>query len=278
MHASVLGYLTGLWVIVWLIESRVRGTLLAFRAAVSYAGRRGWKERGLETAPCGLPDRDRGTITRILVRHRKGSDTALADAVTAVYSDLQRIAGRQLANERRSPTFDTESLVHEVYLKLVGQDRTAWQNRGHFFAIAARIMRRILVDRARRRDSAKRGGREARTTTLTGKNLPDTAPGLDVLTLDDALLDLKNHDECLAQLVELRFFGGLSNPEIADIQGVTSMTVIRRWRLARAWLQRYLTRRGAPEAEASRSEASCGAENPERPTHEATRRAPGGVR
>lgn len=196
-----------------------------------------------------LPEPDQGTITRILVRHRKGSDTALADAVTAVYSDLQRIAGRQLANERRSPTFDTESLIHEVYLRLVGQDRTAWQNRGHFFAIAARIMRRILVDRARRRDCAKRGGRDARTTTLADKQVPSTDRNLDVLTLDDALVDLKRYDERLAQIVELRFFGGLSNPEIASIQEVTSMTVIRRWRLARAWLQRYLTQRSEPGAD-----------------------------
>jgi RNA polymerase sigma factor (TIGR02999 family) len=186
-----------------------------------------------------------GTITRILLRHQGSPDTALAEAITAVYADLQRIAGRQLAHERRSPTFDTESLIHEVYLRLVDQDRTAWRNRGHFFAIAARIMRRILVDRARRRDSAKHGGGAVHSTILEDHALPSAVQGLDVLALNDALADLKRHDERLAQIVELRFFGGLTNPEIATIQDVTSMTVIRRWRLARAWLQRYLTQQGA---------------------------------
>lgn len=183
-----------------------------------------------------------GTITRILIRHRQGADSALAEAIAAVYGDLRRIAGRHLAGERRSPTLDTESLIHEAYLRLASQERTEWRNRGHFFAVAARIMRRILVDRARRRHSAKRGGGEVRTTTLDGRALADASRGLDVLTLDDALSDLKRHDARLAQIVELRFFGGLTNPEVAAVQGVTSMTVIRRWRLARAWLQRYLKR------------------------------------
>lgn len=188
-----------------------------------------------------------GTITRILTRHRQGEDTALADAITAVYEDLQRIASRHLANERRSPTFDTESLVHEAYLRLEKQDRTEWRNRRHFFAIAVQIMRRILVDRARRRGYEKRGGGNARNTTLDGKELAGTERGLDVQALDDALADLNQHDPSLAQIVEFRFFGGLTNPEIAELQGVTSMTVIRRWRLARAWLQRYLTQQGNAE-------------------------------
>lgn len=192
-------------------------------------------------SPSGLDAQ--GTITRILARHCQGDDAALPDAITAVYEDLQRIASRQLAKEGRSPTFDTESLVHEVYLRLVKQDRTQWCNRRHLFAIAVRIMRRLLVDRARRRGYAKRGGGEARSTTLDGKELAGAQRGLDVQALDDALADLSAHDPSLAQIVELRFFGGLTNPEIAEIQGVTPMTVIRRWRLARAWLQRYLTQR-----------------------------------
>ena len=188
-----------------------------------------------------------GTITQILGRIHRGDDEALAQAVTAVYQDLQVIASRRLAGERRTPTFDTESLIHEVYLRLAGQDRTQWQNRQHFFAIATRIMRRILVDRARRRGFAKRGGGQAKITTLEDKDLPDGRRELEVVTLDDALTDLARHDDRLAQIIELRFFGGLTNPEIAAIQGVTSMTIIRRWRLARAWLHRYLAQ--APAAE-----------------------------
>ena len=182
-----------------------------------------------------------GTITQILGRVHRGDDEALAQAVTAVYHDLQIIASRRLAGERRTPTFDTESLIHEVYLRLAGQDRTQWQNRQHFFAIATRIMRRILVDRARRRGFAKHGG-QAKITTLEHEDLPGGRRELEVVALDDALTDLARHDPRLAQIVELRFFGGLTNPEIASIQGVTSMTIIRRWRLARAWLHRYLDR------------------------------------
>ncbi|MCG8459878.1 MAG: ECF-type sigma factor [Holophagales bacterium] len=190
------------------------------------------------------PAAGRGKITALLMRHGHGDDRALADALAAVYGDLRRIAGRLLANERPTPTFDEESLVQEAYVRLVRHDRTRWSNRRHLFAIATRIMRRILVDRARARHVAKRGGGEARTTTFDGKELARTERGIEVLALDDALADLASHDESLAQLVELRFFGGLSNGEIAELQGVTSMTVIRRWRLARAWLERYLSRRG----------------------------------
>jgi len=206
----------------------------------------GPKQLGSEPSskPLGPPDAesDRGTITRVLTRHRREGDSALVEAVGLVYGDLQRIARRRLASERRTPTFDTESLIHEAYLRLAHQDRTQWNNRQHFFAVATRIMRRVLVDRARSRNYAKRGGGVARTTLLDEKELPGSERGLDVLALEDALTDLHHHNEELAQIVELRFFGGLTNPEIAEIQKVTPMTILRRWRLARAWLQRYLVR------------------------------------
>ncbi len=167
--------------------------------------------------------------------------TTLVESRPQIYQDLQRIAGRLLSNEQRTPSLDTGALVHEAFLKLARQHRTEWQNRGHLFAVAARIMRRLLVDGARRRAFAKRGGGRVRLTTLGGKEIAAAAPGIDVLDLDDALVDLQKHDRQLAQLVELRFFGGSNNQEIAEIQGVTPMTVIRRWRLARAWLRLRLT-------------------------------------
>ena len=186
---------------------------------------------------------DRGTITRILTRQGRERDTALAEAVAVVYDDLRAIAGRHMAAERRRPTFDTESLIHEVYVRLVRQDRTVWRSRSHLFSIASRMMRRILVDRARRRGYAKRGGGQAHTTTLDGKELPAEERRIEVLALEDALADLERHDARLARIVEQRFYGGLTNREIATLEGVTPMTVIRDWRLARAFLQRHLTRR-----------------------------------
>ena len=185
------------------------------------------------------PELCEGTVTRILKRFDAGEDGALGEAILVVYEDLRRIGARHLRSERRTPTFDTESLVHEVYLQLVKQDRTHWQNRHHLFAVAARMMRRTLVDRARSRLVAKRGA-GARPTTLDDEELVSGSRRLEVTALDDALVDLETYDPTLAQLVELRFFGGMTNDEIGAVQGVTSMTVIRRWRLAKAWLHRYL--------------------------------------
>ncbi|MEM8930330.1 MAG: ECF-type sigma factor, partial [Acidobacteriota bacterium] len=175
-------------------------------------------------------------------RHGAGDDGALAEAIASVHEDLRRIASRCLSREPSTPTFDAESLAQETFLRLVAHDRTAWQNRRQLFAVAVRIMRRILVDRARAKRSTKRGA-GAHATTFDGNAIAGPGRSLDVRALDDALVDLARHDEMLAELVELRFFGGLSNGEIAELQGVTSMTVIRRWRLARAWLERYLSRR-----------------------------------
>lgn len=198
---------------------------------------------------------DTGTITEILTRRGRDAESALTEAIAHVYADLRRIAGRLMRHERHSPTFDAETLVHEAYLRLARQDRTDWRNRDHLFAVAARIMRRLLVDRARLRATVKRGGDQRRaTTTLEGKAgamrggvSPDRR--VDVLALDEALERLRAKDPRLAQLVELRFFGGMSNPEIAAIQQVTTMTVIRRWRLARAWLHRHWTARDPRDAD-----------------------------
>lgn len=197
---------------------------------------------GAASSVVGAPSSGRGTITALLVRHGQGDDQALAEALTAVYGRLQRIASRCLASERPTPTFDEEALVHEAYLRLARHDRTLWANRGHLFAVAARIMRRILVDRARAKKYAKRAALKEDSGFETD-SLPSPRRPLDALELDDALTDLARYDERLARLVELRFFGGLTNLEIAEAEGVVPMTVIRRWRLARAWLERYLRNR-----------------------------------
>jgi RNA polymerase sigma factor (TIGR02999 family) len=179
------------------------------------------------------------------LRHGEGDDRALSDALTAVYGDLQRIARRFMARECPTPTFDEEALVHEAYLRLARQSRTRWRNRKHLFAIAARIMRRILVDRARARQFAKRSAlqkvSEPGVEQLTSRERP-----FDVLALDDALRDLARYDGRLASLIELRYFGGLTNREIAELHGVVPITIARRWRLARAWLHRYLDPEKAP--------------------------------
>lgn len=195
------------------------------------------------SSACGSSSRanaeDHGTITKILADQGLSQDQVLAEIAALVYGDLRRIAGRCLAAERRTPTFDSDALVHETFLRLLQQERTRWQNRRHLFAVATRLMRRILVDRARARAAFKRG-EDRRPVTLDELESSPPAESFSLLVLDDALQDLARYDASLAQLVELRFFAGLGNGEIAEIQGVTSMTVIRRWRLAKAWLHRYL--------------------------------------
>ncbi len=183
-----------------------------------------------------------GTITALLLGRAPGEDPELSRALSLVYDDLCRIARRCLWSERPTPTFDADCLVHEAYLRLVAHDRTQWRNRRHLFAVAVRIMRRILVDRARARQTVKRGPAD-RLTSLEGKEIGAGRGRVEILALEDALTDLQRYDEDLARLVELRFFGGLTNGEVADQFGVTKMTVIRRWRLARAWLERYLENR-----------------------------------
>ena len=199
--------------------------------------------RSLSVIDEGEVANSRGTVTAILIRHGQGDDQALAEALATVYSDLRRMAGRCLIGEVPTPTFDEGALVHEAFVRLVRQDRTCWRNRRHLFAIASRVMRRILVDRARARLAVKRGGNLAARASLDSARLAEPGRPLGVVALDDALRDLSQHDATLAQLVELRFFAGLNNAQIGQVQGVTPMTVIRRWRLARAWLECYLSGR-----------------------------------
>ncbi|MEM7354974.1 MAG: sigma-70 family RNA polymerase sigma factor [Acidobacteriota bacterium] len=178
-------------------------------------------------------------VTEQLHRWSAGDRQALDDLLPTVYSELSRIAAAYLRKERREHTLQTSALVHEAYLKLVDQGRVQWRNRAHFFAIAAQVMRRLLVDHARNRGCGKRGGGaillSLQEALIVGQ---ETDPA--VLVLDAALSELGEVDAELAEVIELRFFGGLENKEIAEIQQVSDRTVIRRWRTAQAWLFRYL--------------------------------------
>ncbi len=183
-------------------------------------------------------------ITGLLLAWRGGDGDALAELMPRVYRRLKEIAGHLVRRERRGRSLDTTTLVHEAYLRLIDLKRIGWRDRAHFFAMCARIMRRVLVDHARHRGRAKRGGGALRVDTaelgiLANERTPE------LIALDDALSELAAHDEQMAQIVELRFFGGLDREEIAEVTGVSSATVTRRWRTARAWLIRYLNRETA---------------------------------
>jgi RNA polymerase sigma factor (TIGR02999 family) len=181
---------------------------------------------------------------RLLAEAGGGSAEAVARVMPVVYDELRRIASSYLRRERPDHTLQTTGLVHEAYLRLVGQDDLSFENRAHFRAIAARTMRRILIEHARARAAAKRGGGRRRvsledTLTLTA------SPRLDLLVLDQALERLAALDAPQARIVELRFFGGLTVDETAEAVGVSPASVKRDWALARAWLRRELSRTGS---------------------------------
>ena len=181
-----------------------------------------------------------GEVTELLIHWSNGDEQARDRLMPLVYDELRRLAARYLRRERVDHTLQTTALAHEAYLRLVDQRRVQWRDSVHFLALAAQMMRRILTDHARSHRYAKRGG-GARKLSL------DQAPQLaarqmpDVLRVDEALTELGRVDGELAQIVELRFFGGLKNDEIAEALGVSVPTVVRRWRLAKAWLYRYLS-------------------------------------
>lgn len=177
-------------------------------------------------------------ITTLLVAWRNGDEEALVRLMPLVYRRLKDIAGHLLRHERPDHTLETSALVHEAYLRLADLERIGWKGRSHFFAMSARIMRRVLVDHAKyhRRDK-RRGGRRLETGEL--RALPD-GPAPDVVQVDEAIRELEKHDGELAELVELRFFGGLGREELAEVMNMSSSTITRRWTAARAWLLCYL--------------------------------------
>jgi RNA polymerase sigma factor (TIGR02999 family) len=183
------------------------------------------------------------SVTALLAAWTNGDEAAAAPLIDAVYGELRQLARAHLRKERRDHSLPATALVHEAYLKLVDQRQVKWQNRAHFFAIAARVMRRLLVDHGRSRGAQKRG--QALTVPLPDVHPTVDPPEPDVLALDRALEKLSALDPRQGQLVELRFFGGLTVEEAAEVLDIAPITVKRDWALARTWLYRELRREGA---------------------------------
>jgi RNA polymerase sigma factor (TIGR02999 family) len=172
-----------------------------------------------------------------------GKDPEPSDGLlNLVYDELHRQAQHYLRRERPGHTLQTTALVHEVYLKLVKQEKIAWESRSHFFAIAARLMRQILIDYARTKHRAKRGGVKDHVPLENALTVGVGETEFDLLALDEALTRLSVKEEHLANIVEFRFFGGLSVEETAEVLGISDSTVKRDWQMAKAWLHRELTR------------------------------------
>jgi RNA polymerase sigma factor (TIGR02999 family) len=183
----------------------------------------------------------RRPITELLKGLQSGDGATLNQLIPLVYKDLRRIAARQFRHERPDHTLQPTALVHEVFLKLVDQQRIDWQNRAQFFGIAAQLMRRILVDHLRTRQAEKRGG-AAVTIVLEDALAEPGRPNIDLIRLDDALQSLAMKDEQQSRVVVIRFFGGLSIEETAAVLGISPSTVKRDWLAAKAWLYREMSR------------------------------------
>lgn len=189
------------------------------------------------------------SVTDLLVRWRSGDQQALDELVPLVYDELRRLAHHYLRQERSDHTLQSTALVHEAYMRLAGQHPPKWQGRAHFFGIAARIMRQILVEYARGRGAAKRGGQACRLT-LDAVIAAPTQLDVDVVELDKALTDLAELDPQQSRIVELRFFGGLTIEDTSQVLGISPATVKRDWVTARAWLFRAMAREATGEARA----------------------------
>ena len=183
---------------------------------------------------------DQRSVTDLLISLRNGDRQVLNELVPLVHGELTRIARGKLRLERAGHTLDTTALVNEAYLRLVGARQISWENRAHFFGIAARLMRRVLVDVARERSYQKRGGGQLQVTLNDGAGMTP-APDIDLLALDEALAALAELDERKCRVVEMRFFGGLTEKEIATALSVSEETVRRDWRLSKSWLLRRLS-------------------------------------
>lgn len=186
-------------------------------------------------------------ITVLLIAWGRGDRAALDRLMPLVYDELRRMAHRYLGRERAGHTLQSAALVNEVYLKMVGGQQLDWQNRAHFFAVAAQLIRMILVDYARTRNRDRRGG-GAQRVSLDDALLVADEQSAELVALNDALNSLAAFDERKSKVAELRFFGGLSVEETATALDVAPITVMREWRLAKAWLYRELNREGGDEA------------------------------
>ncbi len=187
----------------------------------------------------GRQDQD---VTGLLLKWRRGDQVALEQLIPLVYQELRRIAGAQLRGERADHSLQPTALVHEAYLRLVRVDRMSVNDRAHFLALAAQLMRQVLVDHARRKKAGKRGG----AATMVGIDdlaLTTQPVGVDILALDEALTEMATFDARQHDIVELKFFAGLSNEEVAQAVSISRATVDREWALARAWLFQRLSAR-----------------------------------
>jgi RNA polymerase sigma factor (TIGR02999 family) len=184
----------------------------------------------------GIPNE----ITLLLTRWSSGDKTALDELIPLVYPELRRLAGIFMSRENSGHTLQTSALINEAYLRLVNQQGTDWQDRAHFFAVAAQVMRHILVDHARRYRYGKRGGGTAHVP-LDDVAIVCDERALELVALDDALTRLAGIDERKSQIVELRFFGGLTVEETAEVMKLAPITIMREWRAAKAWLGREIS-------------------------------------
>ncbi len=182
-------------------------------------------------------------LTQLLVDWSAGDQEAFGELMPVVYDELHRLAARYLRRERGDHTLQTTALVHEAYIRLIDQKRVQWQNSLQFFALAAQMMRRILVDHARRKGYEKHGG-QVRRVSLDDAPEVSRERAADVVAVDEALLALAEVDKELARIVELRYFGGFKSEEIGELMGVSVPTVTRKFSLAKAWLYRYLASGG----------------------------------
>jgi len=192
-----------------------------------------------------LKNPPRHQITELLAEWREGKQSALDELYPLVYDELHRLARRYMSRERKDHTLQTTALINEAYVRLVDQKNVNWANRSHFFAISAQIMRRILIDHARRHAYAKRGG-GAQQVSLEEVAAITPEQGRELVRLDEALKSLAEQDPRRSQVVELRYFGGLNNEEIAVVLHVSENTVTRDWNMARAWLYQQLTENATP--------------------------------
>ena len=181
-------------------------------------------------------------LTQLLVDWRRGDKAALDKLMPLVYQELRRIARRYMRGERAGHSLQSAALVNEAYLRLIDIKRIDWQNRAHFFAMAAQLMRRTLVDHARSRNYAKRGGEGQQKLSLSEADRLADKSDVDVVALDDALKTLAAMNERQSRIVELQYFGGLTIKETAEVLGVSHTTVERDWTVAKAWLRRELSR------------------------------------
>ena len=180
-------------------------------------------------------------VTQLLVAWSNGDRAALDRLMPLVYGELHRLAHHYMTRERPGHSLQTTALVNEAYLRLVDQKQVHWKNRAHFFGIAAQLMRRILVDDARNRARAKRGGNALNVSFDEGATVA-LGRATELIALDDALLELAAIDPRRSQVVELRFFGGLSVAETAEVLGISPNTVVRDWNMAKAWLYREVSK------------------------------------